>query len=783
MRLHGEAHRDGTRRPVVRLLAVLVSAALLVAGAVLVPASPASAMTQVGAPPAGVPGSTVQAVVQNQSAGQGTWTIEAPPATLITAAASRPGTGLGQFTCTPVDGGARAACGTSTWGAGNQVVVTVAIAATADAPQTVTGSSTISGLESGPWSVSIVRPAAPPAPVVVTPPDGDESVEVLPTVTGTKVAGSGDTTGTTLTALLDGDPLCTVPPGGEAAWACVPDAPLEVGEHVVEATQVDRFGQVSATATSTFVVLAPADLVVVQEGPVELLPTRPVTRTVTVRDVGSGEARAAVVVVDLDGFPATACTVTGQPVECAALADGADLGTLAPGASAVVAVTGTVPEATPPGTAWTVVASATSTTDPLPDEPVAAELRVVPLAAPTIATPADGTTTTERRPVVSGGGAVEGATVTVTTADGTVGVCSAVADARGLWSCLPGALGDGTYVLAVTQSFGGLLSPAATSTVTVTTPVVVPPPSGGGSGGGAGGSGGGASGPGTGTGPGGPSGGRPSAGTGGGPGAGGTGGSGSGSGTGGGSDAVPAPVVPPAPAPGDDGATGDGGTGSGGAGGAGGGPVGIDLRFGGPRITPGTAGDLRGTLGPNTSNQEVVLTVQGRITPGMVYRSVVVTVGDRVVTCTVATSSFTCEVPLGPGESADVAVRVFADGLAAPDTAVQQLTVDSDLAGQANTATLTTPVATTGTEASRLADQITTFTVTEFPGAMLPLLAMLLFALAATVAGRRRSAPLVARDAPTDGPISTAPGSTAPAPAGPGRDSGPAPTTDDTTRS
>ena len=781
MRLHGDGHRAGARGPVARALAVVASAVLLVAGAVLVPAPSASAMTQVGAPPAGVPGSTVQAIVQNQSAGPGTWTIEAPPSTLVTAAASRPGTGLGQFSCTPVDGGARAACGTSTWGAGNQVVVTLAIAATADAPQTVTGSSTISGLESGPYSVTIVRPAAPAAPAVATPPDGDESVETLPAVTGTKVAGSADTTGTTLTALLDGEPLCTVPPGADASWACVPGAPLDVGEHVVEATQVDRFGQVSPTATSTFTVLAPADLVVVQEGPDELLPTRPVTRTVTVRDDGPGEARAATVLVDLDGFPATACAVADQPVDCAALADGVDLGTLAPAASAVVTVTGTVPEGTAPGTAWTVLASATSTTDPVPDAPVAAELRVVPLAAPTITTPADGTTTTERRPVVSGADVVEGATVTVTTADGTVGVCSAVGDARGLWSCLPGALGDGTYVLAVTQSFGGLLSPAATSTVTVTTPVVVSPPSGGGGGGGGagggggssgaggggagGGGGGGAAGPGAG---GAGSGGRPSSGSGGGTGGGGaaTGGSGS--------DAVPAPVAPPAPGDG----TGTG-TGSGGAAGAGGGPVGIDLRFGSPRIAPGTAADLRGTLGPNASDQEVVLTFQGRITPGMVYRSVVVTVGDRVVTCTVATSSFTCEVPLGPGESADVAVRVFADGLAAPDTAVQQLSVDSDLADQANVATLTTPVAATGTEASRLADQITTFTVTEFPGAMLPLLAMLLFALAATVAGRRRSAPLVPGDAPTDGPISTAPSGT-----GTPRASGPAPTTDDpTTRS
>lgn len=134
----------------------------------------------------------------------------------------------------------------------------------------------------------------------------------------------------------------------------------------------------------------------------------------------------------------------------------------------------------------------------------------------------------------------------------------------------------------------------------------------------------------------------------------------------------------------------------------------------------------------------------------------------------VATSSFSCQVVLDDGDSADVAVRVFADAVNAPDTAVQQISIASNRASQANAMTVTTAVAKGRTEASELADQITTFNVTEFPGAMVPLLAMLLFALAASVAGRRPTtgSPAV----PAADPATPPPG---PDVSGPGRASSP----------
>lgn len=163
----------------------------------------------------------------------------------------------------------------------------------------------------------------------------------------------------------------------------------------------------------------------------------------------------------------------------------------------------------------------------------------------------------------------------------------------------------------------------------------------------------------------------------------------------------------------------------------------MDLRFGTQRIMPGTAADMRGTLGPNASGATVAITFSARMSTGMVYRNVDVAVDDEPVDCSVATTTFSCMIPLDPGKQADVAIRVFADAVNAPDTAVQQIQVASNRSSQANAMTVTTAVAKGETEASQLADQITTFNVTEFPGAMVPLLAMLLFALAATVAGRR----------------------------------------------
>ncbi|WP_144756990.1 Ig-like domain-containing protein [Curtobacterium pusillum] len=751
----------------------------MVGVAALVPTAAASAMVQVGAAPSGVPGSSVQAVVQNQSSGTGSWIITAPPSTVITAAQSIPGPGLLPFTCVPINGGAQADCQFSgLWGADNQVAITMTIDPTAAAPQTVTGNSTIQNVESGDYSVDIVPPAAPAAPAITAPPAGDESIVTQPTITGSKTAGAATTTGTTLTATLDGDPLCTVAASTESTWACAPAAPLAVGTHTISATQTDRFGQTSPAATTTFTVLAEAGLAITQTGGTPLYAGFPAVHTVTVRNAGDGEARGVVFTADTGGLQVPVCELDGAAFDCATLTSGVQLGTMASGGERVFRLTIAAPAGTVPGTSFPIATRASSSTDP--DSPVDSSSTLVTSAptAPVITAPANGSSTVARRVGVFGNGVLPGATVAVRQGD-TV-LCTATGMASTGFSCTPDRTFPlGAVTLTATQTVGGIESDAGSTRFTVRAPATPPggttplPGTGGGSTGGSGG-----------TAPGG-SGSDGSGGTGAG------GGSGSGNGTGSGasggsasgdagqppSSAPATPSTPsapaPAPAPGAANGSGDGsGDGNGGGDGVNNGPMAMNLRFGTQRIVPGTASDMRGTLGPNASGATVAITFQARMSTGMVYRNVNVEVDDQPLDCTVATTSFSCMIPLDPGQQADVDVRVYADPVNAPDTAVQQISLASNRASQANAITVTTAVAKGETEASQLADQITTFNVTEFPGAMVPLLAMLLFALAATVAGRR------AASGPAAGATTSPTGSGPPEPSRASSPTSPRPTTD-----
>jgi hypothetical protein len=97
-----------------------------------------------------------------------------------------------------------------------------------------------------------------------------------------------------------------------------------------------------------------------------------------------------------------------------------------------------------------------------------------------------------------------------------------------------------------------------------------------------------------------------------------------------------------------------------------------------------------------------------------------------------------------------VDVRLFADALDSPATATQQLTLASSRAAQSNAMTSTISVDHGPTDTEALADQITTFDITTFPGAFIPLLSMLLLGLAAAVAetNRRRGAAATTIPAP-----------------------------------
>ncbi|MGN6409252.1 MAG: hypothetical protein ACTHMH_12955 [Curtobacterium sp.] len=566
------------------------------------------------------------------------------------------------------------------------------------------------------------------------------------------------------------DPACTVPTdalgsghllGSTAALApgatCTQTAtatvtlPQDAAARTISVTATlassanDTYSRVKGTATSTLTFPGvPAALTLEQSGVDRALPTAAVERSFTVRSTGPGVARAVIITIDPGGFPATVCTVDDVPTDCDALVGGTPvaLGALAAGAERVVTIRGTIPRGTPAGTTYAVTASVASPSDPTGAHSASGTTTVIAPSTPRITAPADRSTIVDRTPLVRGTGAQSGAEVRITH-DGLT-VCTTTARSDGAWSCtLADDLPYGSVTLVARAWYGGISSDHTGVRLTIARP-----------------SGAGGAGPG----------GAPPVST---PppvppvaGYGATGGSGSGSGSGGaGGSSDGGQGTGSQGAPGSDaGTTGDtkpdddsadtagGSAGSSGSNagngegtaGADDGPLAMDLRFGTQRIVPGTAADMRGTLGPNASGATVAITFEARITTGMVYRNVHVEVDDSPLDCAVATSSFSCMIPLDPGQRADVDVRVYSDPVNAPDTAVQQISLTSNRASQANAMTVTTAVAKGETEASQLADQITTFNATEFPGAMVPLLAMLLFALAATVVGRRASGGLAA---------------------------------------
>lgn len=161
----------------------------------------------------------------------------------------------------------------------------------------------------------------------------------------------------------------------------------------------------------------------------------------------------------------------------------------------------------------------------------------------------------------------------------------------------------------------------------------------------------------------------------------------------------------------------------------------LDVRFSSAHLTPGTVATMRGTVGPNLSDGTETVTISGTVTRGTGYRGVHVAPDGE---CVVLTTSFTCTVALAPGDSAELDIRLRVDALNAPAVARQQLSVASSLPGQGNATTSTVPIRPDdGSQA--LAAALTTFEMTRLPEAFLPLLAMFLFALAATHAGRQRS--------------------------------------------
>jgi hypothetical protein len=146
-----------------------------------------------------------------------------------------------------------------------------------------------------------------------------------------------------------------------------------------------------------------------------------------------------------DGDGNTLCTATVQPDGTWSCTPSTDL---APGSYTITAV------------------ETSSTATSAPSAPVTFTVNdTTAPAAPVITSPADGSTTTDNTPAISGT-AEAGSTVTVHDTDGTTVLCTATADGLGNWSCTPGtAMTEGAHTITATAT------DASNNTSTASAPV------------------------------------------------------------------------------------------------------------------------------------------------------------------------------------------------------------------------------------------------------------------------------------------------------------------------
>ena len=286
-------------------------------------------------------------------------------------------------------------------------------------------------------------PTAPAAPTIASPANGSiDTTTTEPVISGTGVAGD------VVSLSIDGGAPVTATVQAGGGWSYALTSPLGNGSHTLSATQAAAGGPSSApSAADTFTVNVPT----APAAPTIASPANGSIDTTTTEPVISGTGVAGdVVSLSIDGgAPVTATVQAGGGWSYALTSP---LGNGSHTLSATQAAAGG-PSSAP--------SAADTFTVNVPTAP----------AAPTIASPANGsidTTTTE--PVISGTG-VAGDVVSLSI-DGGAPVTATV-QAGGGWSyALTSPLGNGSHTLSATQAAAGGPSsaPSAADTFTVNVP-------------------------------------------------------------------------------------------------------------------------------------------------------------------------------------------------------------------------------------------------------------------------------------------------------------------------
>ncbi|MBX3246284.1 MAG: hypothetical protein KF901_03800 [Myxococcales bacterium] len=248
---------------------------------------------------------------------------------------------------------------------------------------------------------------------IVTPDDGAALGDATPTIAGTA------TPGTTVTVSIDGVEIGSVTAGPDGTWSVPVTTPLPDGMHTATAV-VSTAGGV-ATDMATFVVDTTTEVAITSpEDGATILDSTPIIR-------GTGEPGATVVVT----------------------IDGTEVGTATVGAEGTWSVSVTTPLA---NDLYTAEATAT---DRVGNTATDASTFTVDVATEiSITSPANGSTTNDATPTVTGT-SVPGATVVVTIlVEGeTIEVGTVTADAEGDWSIeITTPLPEGTHAVTATAT-------------------------------------------------------------------------------------------------------------------------------------------------------------------------------------------------------------------------------------------------------------------------------------------------------------------------------------------
>ncbi|MVA74554.1 hypothetical protein GC722_00670 [Auraticoccus sp. F435] len=182
-------------------------------------------------------------------------------------------------------------------------------------------------------------------------------------------------------------------------------------------------------------------------------------------------------------------------------------------------------------------------------------------------------------------------------------------------------------------------------------------------------------------------------------------------------------------------------TGGRGAAPGGGGPwtperlVPVSLSAASLELVPGAGSRLTGRVGPNPSDEAVTVTVEGLLGRGVRYRAVTLAEEGG---CSVTATRFRCRAELAPQQGATLTVHLLADAASPSPRAVHRLLVSGEGAatgpGAVNAVTSVLDLTSdTPSDTDTLSTQ-----VSDVPGPLVVVLALFLFALAATVAERGR---------------------------------------------